>query len=210
MKTFTYELNGETLTAHFKDDIAFADIMAHAQAAADLCYDQEGNYHPEIENTVIQYAQLKLITDIDVPDSLDECYPIGLAVTDVVWQDDAPCEVWQQFNMLSKMVAGIIEQRNKVEHEQKVERALESLADSLGKACSKLNNVLDAAASLLTKADSTISQDNLNAMMTAMQEIRDKGIDEQKLVQAVMEQQGTKKPRKAVKRKKVVDLPPAE
>lgn len=206
MMTLTYTLNGETKIAHIKDDVKLTDMLAHAQAAADLCYEPHtGEYHGELRWLMVKYAQLKLLTDIELPDNVDEIYPIVRAI-DFDALGDSCC----QLEDFEKIFCNIIYQRNDMRHQASVERSLASIAESVKTTCNKINSVTESASALITQAAPVLSKEKMTALLAALQQIQQNGIDESKLVDAVFAKQNTKKPRKTTKRTKVVDLPKEE
>lgn len=80
---FYYEVDGKKCEYHVKDDVAFDDLMAAMRAGFDMCFTEDGSYHPELFEFAKEYIILATLTDIEMPQNVNDVYRIIRAIDGV-------------------------------------------------------------------------------------------------------------------------------
>ena len=80
---FCYELDGKKYEYHVKDDVAFADLIGAIECGFTMCFADDDSYRPELFEFAKEYVILSTLTDIEMPDSVNDAYKIIRAIDGV-------------------------------------------------------------------------------------------------------------------------------
>lgn len=171
------------------DEVPFSKIMEAIHSGVQMCYMDDG-YHPELLDFAIEYVNLSTLTDLDMPDDVNEAYKI-IREIDGVRSVDA--------DFIADGIRAIIKRNERmtmsVIHNQNVER----LADALEATLNKFNSVLDVVKAISDRIETSTSDINIEDINKVITGLSNGSISEEKIATAVLDFQEAKKKKTATK-----------
>ena len=168
----TDSIDWHNIEIEFMSCIPFAAASKLIQDVADACFTDDGDYMPEVMNFALRAGVIGLYTNIELPTDADAMNRL-LFGTDL-WDRVTLVIDEAQLGMIEQSINRRIKARldtNKAEFERGVRQVL----DGMAQLADQMNGLFDG-----------VSNDDLKNMITA---IGENGIDEGKLVQAVVAEQ---------------------
>ena len=74
--TMNVTIDGVPETITVKEDVSFSEILGAIHTGVDMCYDESHKCIPELIEFAIIYAQLSVLTDLQLGTTADEAYRI--------------------------------------------------------------------------------------------------------------------------------------
>lgn len=186
----TIDYYGEELVV--KNTIPFEIFCIIVRKVSDICFNKDtGEYMPENLDYAVRLCVIDSYTNVDLPESTEEKYQL-IYRTDI-WETVMPYINREQFNSLVSAIRNAIDVRNEANRalfDRDINLVLEQI-NSLGE---QVNGMF-----------ANITEDDMKALVNA---IGNGGIDEGKIVKAVVEEQN--RIRGAEKDGEVIPFPAAE
>ena len=83
-RTDTIEYNGTQVEV--KRHLAYEEAIAFVNTVAKSCFDDAGEYTPEIKDYVLRYVTLRMYTNIELPDDTSESYEFVYEHEDLLFE----------------------------------------------------------------------------------------------------------------------------
>ena len=182
---FYYELDGQKHEYHVKDDVAFNDLMAAMQDGFDMCFTEDGSYHPELFEFAKEYMILATLTDIDMPQDVNSVYRVVRAIDGVrsVDADFIADGMREKAVMHEKILIASAQDYN-----------TRRIADTIEEIGVKFSSIADSIAALLNNVSQQMEGNDLGdvqQLLTALAEM--KGMSPDELVSGMLAHNQTQK-----------------
>lgn len=161
---------GEELTV--RKFLPYSLVVEIVSKVTDACFDEQGEYHPEVKEFAIRLCYLEAATNVRIPENVEKQY-LFLFGSDL-WEAVLSGVNLDQYNYVLDAIDEKIEVRNDA-NRAAFEREVNTVIESL-------NQIGEQAKTLFEN----IAPEDLQAMISA---IGENGIDEEKLAQAVVRTQ---------------------
>lgn len=148
---FYYELDGQKHEYRVKDNVTFDDLMSAMQAGFDMCFTEDGSYHPELFEFAKEYVILATLTDIEMPQDANDVYRIVRAIDGVrsVDADFIADGMREKVLMHEKILIASAQDYN-----------TRRIADMMEEIGAKLAGISDSIASLLNNVSAQMEGNN--------------------------------------------------
>lgn len=189
---FYYTLDGEKHEYHVKDDVPFSTLLRAIQDAVDMCYLEDGSFHPEVVEFAKEYVILDTLTDIDMPQSSDAAYRYVRAIDGIrsVDADFISDGIYSKIKYQQDLIVASMQSSG-------INRAMDAVEEVADKLSSLLDTVSESVDKMATQVDSGELAD-ISAIAKTLQNI---DMSPEFLAKTVNEMQKTKKvPKKTTKR----------
>lgn len=156
-------------TIDVKSTISFADASKFVEMVADLCFDKDGDYIPQVYDIAVAYAIIDTYTSIETPTDIS-------SLADVVNRSDIIENIRQYID--GAQIKGLLEA---------VEKKIEyKIAVNTSAAMNKTNDIInkiEEAEKMLEQVASGLGGEEVTKLVSA---IADGKIDEKKLMEAYL------------------------
>ena len=169
---------GEELTV--RKFLPYSLVAEIVSKVTDACFDEHGEYHPEVKEFAIRLCYLEAATNVRIPENVEKQY-LFLFGSDL-WEAVLSGVNLDQYNYVLDAIDEKIEVRNDA-NRAAFEREVNTVIESL-------NQIGEQAKTLFEN----IAPEDLQAMISA---IGENGVDEEKLAQAVVRTQNEIREEKA-------------
>ena len=148
------------------------EVMEFVETAANACFDPDtGEYHPELKDFLLRSGTLLYYTNVRLPDDAEHRYKIvcGTDLADMVYKyanRAQLCGIEAAIDTLCEMRTDA----NRVQFEQEIRKA----TDAVAKLTEQISTLFDG-----------VSPEDMKAIVSALGD----GVDEEKLVKAVVAEQ---------------------
>lgn len=168
----TQTLNWNGLELVIKKSLSLSEMLTFVNNVIQMCFEDEtGEYLPEIKDFAIKSCILDMYTNIELEQNVQVRY-------DLIYSSD----------IISFIVGNLPNtQLGEITHaiDVKLAHLAQANIESINKQMNDLYNAFDNFEKQIGNAFSSISEEDMNALLSAL---TDKGIDEEKLVKAYMSQ----------------------
>lgn len=164
---------------HVQSFVDLVTAIAIVNKVADTCFDDEGNYSPDMKEFITKVSILSLYTDIELPESAEEQYAFVYA-TDV-YQSVIEYIDNTQLSEIFDNIDKVIDYRICVSRD--------SMLSGISKAYARIEHMVDEFEEVFKGTDSG----DIAALIRSMSDLK---IDEGKLVREIIAQQGEKEENK--------------
>lgn len=182
---FYFELDGKKHEYHVKDDVPFSDLLVAIENGFNMCFMEDGSYHPELFDFAKDYIILATLTDIDLGDSADDVYRIIRAIDGVRSVDadfilDGMVEKAKFYEKMLAASAGDVSSRR--------------IADAIEAVAIKINNTLNSIDIVLDNVGQKVESGELTDVQKLLHDLANvKGVTPEHLVSGMLEYNNSKK-----------------
>lgn len=190
-ETFYYELDGEKRSYTVKNDVPMSELLAAIQTAVEMCYFEDGTFHPELIEFAKEYVILDTLTDIEMPADSNGAYRYVRAI-DGVPSVDA--------DFIADGIYAAVRYENRMTVAAMQSHGLNRVADELHDVLNKFSALLDAGMALVNKASASmegIDAAQLDSLATMLKKM---DTDPARFAQGVLAHQEAQKKPAAKKR----------
>lgn len=195
---FYFELDGQKYEYHVKDDVTFSDLLAAIGNGFNMCFMDDGSYHPELFDFAKEYTILATLTDIALPDTADGVYRIVRAI-------DGVCSVDADFIMDGMIEKAKFHEKLLVATAQNYHT--QRIADMAEILFGKVNQIVDTVSSLLDNVGKQVESGELGDIQKLLSDLANaKGMTPEDMVAGMLKYKDEqKKPAKKKRTVKKVD-----
>lgn len=175
---FYFEMDGQKHEYHVKDDVAFGDLLNAMQSGFDMCFADDGSYHPELFEFAKEYIILATLTDIEMPDDANSVYRIIRAIDGVrsVDADFIADGMREKAAMHEKLLVTTVQNY----HTQRIADMMEAITAKITEAADTISSLLNELGNQMEGSD----LGDVQQLLTALAEV--KGMSPEDLVSGML------------------------
>ena len=168
VKTISY--NG--VDVQVKQRLTYSEMHAFVNVVANGCFDDDGNYIPEVKDYIIRCVILRMYTNIDIPEDDYSCYEFVYENEDLILAITSSFDN-MQFNIIEEAI------------DNKIAYMIKTQADKINKRFDEITKQLDELTGAFSALFDGIDADEIEKLVTALSE---SGFDEDKFIETYVKQ----------------------
>lgn len=165
--TTRIDFNGNGID--IKRTVGFADASRFVEMVADMCFNDAGEYLPQVYSVAVSYALLSVFTSVDDPTNITALY-------DAIYRSDLIVKIKEYIDesQLKSLLDAV---------DEKIEYKIQANISAAQKHATEIMSKLDAASKTLEQVSSWLGDADIAALISA---IVNGKIDEKKLMEAYL------------------------